>query len=286
MLEPTNEKVDYAGEVSSRLKKDYAVLVESVASVLERLRKLPKMIEDEAMLSQYGTLISEGRALDKRLTAYHEAEKAPYLGGGRGVDSFFFGEIARLSRRKDTEPAGGLDVADARVDDYMQRLLMAEQVKRQQEAAEAARVLRIATEKAEAERQAAAEAAAAAERARKPENIAAHQQAAETHAMAAHIAASEVAFAAERAQDAHIDTLAKPADMVRTRLVGGGTATIGQTPSVEILDVTKLDKAALWPFLKDEHILMALKAWAKTKSHKTPMAGAVIGMRNKGQIKG
>jgi hypothetical protein len=46
-----------------------------------------------------------------------------------------------------------------------------------------------------------------------------------------------------------------------------------------------LDKDLLWPFLKEEHILMALKAWAKTKSHKTPMAGAVIEMRNRGGIR-
>ena len=58
-----------------------------------------------------------------------------------------------------------------------------------------------------------------------------------------------------------------------------------RSSALEITDVTKLDMAALWPFIKEDHILMALRAWAKTKSHRTPMAGATIELRNKGQIK-
>ncbi|WP_371068113.1 hypothetical protein, partial [Salmonella enterica] len=70
-----------------------------------------------------------------------------------------------------------------------------------------------------------------------------------------------------------------------TRTEGGAVATLQQVPFVEIEDVTALNKDLLWPFLKDEHILMALKAWAKTKSHKTAMPGAIIELRNQGVVR-
>jgi chromosome condensin MukBEF ATPase and DNA-binding subunit MukB len=168
----------------------------------------------------------------------------------------------------------------------MQRLLEAEQAKRDAEAREAARKLKEEQDRLEALRKAAEEAEAKAARARKPENIEAHQAAAEE----LHEAAARNEFFVERAEeaaeDARIDTLAKPADMVRTRLAGGQLATMAQQPEVKILDASKLDKELLWPFIKEEHLLMALKAWAKTKSYKTPMAGAHIKMANKGQLKG
>jgi hypothetical protein len=283
-LAPTNEQPDYAAEVMGRLSKDYAILLETVADVLSRLRALPPTIEDENTLSAYASIVTEGRDLRKRLEVYHDHEKSPYLRGGQGCDQFFFGAIDKLGRRNPKNPAGGLDIADARVDDFMQRKLAAERAKRAAEAAEAARILREAEEKAAAERRAAQEAIEAAARARKPENVEAHREAAAGHAIAAQEATAAVTVAAERAEDARIDTLASAADLTRTRLDSGALATMGQVPFVQIVDVTKLDMAALWPHLKEEHILMALKAWAKVKSHKTPMAGAVIEMRNKGRI--
>lgn len=284
-LAPTNELPDYAGEVMARLSKDYESLLTSTADILTRLRALPATINDEYDLSQYSTVITEGRDLRKRLEVYHDAEKAPFLRGGQGCDQFFFGCIDKLGRRNPKNPAGGLDVADARVDDFLQRKLAAERAKRAAEAAEAARVLRVAEEKAAAERRAAQEAIEAAARARKTENVEAHREKAANHALAAQQAAAEATLASERAEDARIDTLATAADLTRTRLDSGALATMKQVPFVQIFDVTKLDKELLWPFIKEEHLLMALNAWAKTKSHKTPMDGAVIEMRNKGGIR-
>ena len=287
MFDLTNTtKIDYAGEVAARLNKDYARLFETVSDILARMAKLPKVIENEAHLSAYGSIMSEARETKKRLEAYHEAEKAPYLGGGRGVDNTFFSQVSKLARRKDGEPAGALDICDARVDNYMQAKLMEEQLKREAEAREAARVQRELEEAAAAAAAAAAEREAAAARARKPENIEAHKEAAYEHAEAAAKLEFQADHAAEVADDARIDTLATPADMTRTRLAGGQLATMAKTPVVVITDVTKLNKEVLWPFLKEEHILMALKAWAKTKSYKTQMDGATIKEVPKGQIKG
>lgn len=279
-----NELPDYAAEVTARLRKDYALLFETVTDVLRRLRELPKVIEDESTLSAYASPIKEARDLCKRLDVYHDAEKAPFLRGGQGCDQVFFGEISKLARRAEKEPAGAVDIAQAQVDDYMQRKLTAEREAREAVAREEARKAEEIRKREEAARAAALEATQKAARARNAEIVAAHQ--AEAHRQAV-IAAEERArqiVAEQQAEDARIDTLAPAADMTRTRLEGGALATMGTVPFVQITDVTLLNKERLWPHLKEEHILMALKAWAKTQSHKTPMAGAVIELRHKGKI--
>lgn len=279
------QQQDHAGEVVARLAKDYAELANSVASTLARMRELPKVIVDEATLDSYATVIRDARDLNKRLEGYHDAEKIPYLRAGQGVDQFFFGQMEKLAKRKKTDPAGGIDILDARVDDFMQEKHRRELAERQRKAIEEKRKADEAALIAEEERRKAQEAIEAAARARKPEKVEEHREAATVHAVAAQEAASVATQAAERAEDARIDTIAPAADMVRTRLDSGAMATMGTVPFVQIDDVTKLDKNLLWPFLKEEHVLMALKAWAKTKSHKTSMEGATIELRNKGQVR-
>lgn len=290
---------DYAAEVTGRLSKDYAELLNSVASALTKLRGLPAVIEDETHLDQYATVIRDVRDLKKRIDGYHDLEKQPFLRSGQGVDNFFFGLESRLARRKKGDPAGGLDIADARVDDYMQRKLAAERAERERVAAEerrkaeaAAAAERAERERAEIERRKAAEAAERAERARKEANAEAQRKAEEEARAAAEEAdraaekhAAAAAYAEQQAEDARIDAAAPAADLVRTRTESGAMATMATVPYVKIDDVTKLDKEALWPFLKEDHIEMALKAWAKTKSHRTPMEGATIKLVPKGQVR-
>lgn len=297
----TDTNIDYAAEVSARLAKDYVELQNSVAGVLERLRALPKVIADDDtdLLEKYSSVIRDGRDLNKRLDSHHDSEKQPFLRSGQGVDQFFFGLQEKLARRKPRDPAGGLDVADARVDDFMQRKHARELAERQRIAAEEQRkadAIRRAEDDArraaDDARRAAEEATQRAARARNAENIAAHEaeaarqrQIEEDARIAAETARQAEVVAAQKADDAQIDTKASAADMTRTRLDTGAIATMAQVPFVQIDDATKLDMAALWPFLKEDHILMALKAWAKTKSHKTPMAGATIELRNRGQVR-
>ncbi|HMH98992.1 MAG TPA: hypothetical protein VK577_20850 [Bradyrhizobium sp.] len=280
-----NEVPDYAAEVMARLRKDYALILENTSNILARLRALPNPIEDEATLSDYSKVIVEARDLRKRLAAYHDAEKAPFLRGGQGCDQFFFGEIGKLGRRGDREPAGGIDIADARVDDYMQRKLAAEREAREALAAIERRKAEEIRQREEKARQAALEASQRAARARNAETIAAHRAEADRQAIIAAEERARQLVADQEAEDARIDTLAPAADMTRTRLESGALATMNTTPFVQITDVTLLNKERLWPHLKEEHILMALKSWAKTTSHKTPMTGAVIELRNKGGIR-
>lgn len=281
----TDNQTDYAAEVVSRLSKDYSELMNSVATTLASLRGLPKEIADEPTLEAYSKVIRDGRDLKKRLDAYHDAEKQPYLRSGQGVDQFFFGLEEKLARRKPRDPAGGLDVADARVDDYMQKKLAAERAERERIAAEERRKADEIHRQQEAAAAAAREADAKAARARNAENIAAHQAEAERNRRAAEEARAAEILAEQKADDARIDATASAADMTRTRLDTGAIATMAQVPFVQIDDVTKLDMAALWPHLKEDAILSALKAWAKVTSHRKPMAGATIELRNRGQVR-
>jgi hypothetical protein len=281
----TNEQPDYAAEVVARLKKDYALLFESVSEVLSRLRALPKVIENDAQLDDYAKVIRDARDLNKRIDVYHDMEKAPFLRGGQGCDQVFFAESDKLARRKPNNPAGGIDIADARVDAYMQEKLRIEREAREKIAAEERAKAAAEQAKLDAARKAAEEAAAKAARARNEENIAAHRAEAEKQAAIAAEALKTAELAAQQAEDARIETKASAADMTRTRLDSGAIGTMAQTPLVQIDDITKLDKNLLWPFLKEDAVLSALKAWAKTKNHRTPMEGATIKLINKGQVR-
>ena len=52
-------------------------------------------------------------------------------------------------------------------------------------------------------------------------------------------------------------------------------------PYALVEDFELLDKAALWPFIKQDVIEQALRAWARTTGHNQQMAGAKIGRRPK-----
>lgn len=231
-----DQNTDFAGEVVARLSKDYAELRNSVSGTLEKLRALPKTIDDQTTLDAYAVVIRDGRDLNKRLEAYHDAEKQPYLRSGQGVDQFFFGEIEKLARRKKHDPAGGLDIADARVDDYMQRRLAAERAERERVAAEERAKAQAEQDRLAAAQRARDEAAAKAARARNEENIAAHLAEAARQEEIARASRLETERLDQAAEDARIDAKAPAADMTRTRLDSGAMATMGTMPVVEIND--------------------------------------------------
>jgi uncharacterized membrane protein YqiK len=281
-----NEAPDYAQTITATLQKDYAELVKGAGDLLEEARALPASIPDgdESTLNTFTTLIKRMRDTTSRITTFHVTEKEPHLRAGQAVDQFFFRLHERLARRSNKDKPGAADILQARVGDFLERKRIAEQkIRDEAERAARAEAERIRNEQIAAAR-AAEEAAAKAARARNAANIAAHAAEAERQRKLAEEARKLQEAADQAAEDARIDATAKPADLVRTRTEGGAIATLRQVPLVKIEDVSKLDKELLWPFLKDEHILMALKAWAKTKSHKVPMAGATIKMVNEGAV--
>lgn len=273
-----NVSPDYAATIADRLGEDYAELVNGVRKLLDEARTMPPAINSDTEMAPVASLIERMRDTASRIKTFHTTEKEPHLRAGQAVDQFFFGWWEKLARRKTTDKAGAADILQARVNDYMQRKLDAERKAR----AEAEAKARAAEEALRREREEAArkaqEAAAAAERARKQSNIDAHAKRAAEEAEKAAALAAEQARAAQAADDARIDTLAKPADMVRTRLEGGPMVTMRQVPVVVIEDVSLLDLEALRPHIKEEALLQALKAWAKVTGHKKQMAGAVVKM--------
>jgi len=103
---------------------------------------------------------------------------------------------------------------------------------------------------------------------------------------AATIAGVEAQTALDRAEDARIATLAKPADMTRLRgndqSGAGVTLTTAQEPYALLTDRALVDMNMLRPFFTDAEIEKALRGWAKTTGHRVKMPGAEIGHRNKG----
>lgn len=276
---------DYALEEVSRLQGDYIGATNLAAELLEEARALPEEIDDDATKGKYTSLIKRIRDHTKLLDAYHGAEKQPHLRRGQGVDQFFFGVWDKLARRDRKAKPGALDILSARLTDYDTRKLREEQERRRKIAEEEARV---AAEKAAEERRLAAEAEAArlaAERARKPENVAARATLADQREAEASAARVEAEVAAGTAEAAHIETLAKPADIMRMRGEDGTLSTMGTEPYAEVEDREQLDKAKLWPFLADDAIEKALRAWAKTTGHKVQMPGAKIGRKPKSVVR-
>jgi hypothetical protein len=280
-----NRAPNYAQQVTEAMQREYAALAESVATLLERARALPKEVNDDATMGTFAKLIKDLRDAAKRIEAFHAAEKEPHLRAGQAVDQFFFPLWEKCARRAKNQKPGAADVLNARVDDYQLWKLRAEQERLRLEAEEKARAAREAEERARREAAEAEEARLAADRARKPETIASKEEVAAAAEAAASASAANAQVAAEQAQAAHVDTLRKPADLVRTRVDGGPIATLVNEPYAVVVDEAKLDRDALWPFISLDAKEKALRAWAKTTGHNKPMAGAEVGRKPKSQIR-
>jgi hypothetical protein len=264
-------------EVTDRLARDYNEMTVTAAALLDRAEQLPEEIETEAELERFSNLVVEMRGTIARVEATRQAEKEPYLRSGQAVDGYFSTLKERIAK--------GMNVMTRRVSDYQNRKLRAERERLRREDEERRRIARVAAEQAERERREAEEARLAAERARKPETKQAKQEiAAEQEAVAAH-ATVTANIAADEAEAARIDTLRKPSEIARSRFDEGRLVTTREVGYVEITDKSALDKEALWPFLKEEEILKALRAWARTTSHKKPMDGAIVEMRDEAVIR-
>lgn len=268
----SNQAPDHAQQVSQRMAEEYAELAKSTTGVLDEARALPESVDDEAALKAFSDVVVRMRDTVGRAEGARIAEKEPFLRGGQAVDGYFNTIKARLEK--------GMEILTKRVNIYQQRKLAEERERRRIEAEATERAAREARETEARLAREAEERRLAAERARKPEHIETKSAAAVEAEQAASAALVEASLAADRAEEAHIDTLRKPADMTRSQFGDGRLVTMRQVGYVEITDKMALDPAVLWPFIKEEHALQALKAWAKTTSHKRAMNGAIIEMRD------
>lgn len=280
----TEQAPDYGTEVAARLKSEYGEVFRTLESLLEEGRQQPRVTDNVEVLGIKAKIIQRVRDLRNRMIAIHKKEKEPFLRGGEAVDSTFFTEIDRCERRPSSKAKPGIvDVLTAENHDYNERVLAAEKLKRDQEAAAArAEEKRIADEKAAAEK-IAAEAAAKAARARNADNVAKLQkEAAEAQAKADALALTQES-ARDTRQEADANAAAKPADMVRVQVAEGVTNTMKRVGYCEVAaeDVDKLPMDILWAHVKDDAKIAAAKDWAKLTQYKRELPGASIGFRNK-----
>ena len=276
---------NFAATVTAFLEDEYSQLPVTVSHILEAARAIPHTIDNEDDMGECARVIKLLRDEAARIEAFRVKEKEPYLRGEQAVDAYFFGQKEKCVRRDKKAKPGAADILQSLLDDYNQRKLAAEQRRRQEEADKAARE---AAEARQREQEAAAKAEAdrqAAERARKPETQQQKTAIAEASQQEAADAAVNADLAAQAAEQAHVDTLAKPADLVRTRVSQGPTVTMGTEPYALIEDIAQLDRAVLWPFIKTDAIESALRSWAKTTNYNQQMAGARIGRRPKSIVR-
>ena len=295
------QAIDYAAQETARLQLDYGYLPKAVDELLNDAAKF-EIISDAEDKAKVMSLIKRIRDEDKRITGLHEIEKMPHLRRGQAADSFFKRLTDLLVKPDRKAKDGAKDRLERILTDYDLRELAKEEERRRAAALEAARIAR---EKAEAEAKAAREAAEAAriaeearlaaERARKPETQAAKTETAHEAVLAAQEAADALSAtrvdtiaAAAQAEQAYIDTLMAPADIMRTR-TADALGTMGTEKFAEITDRKILDLEKLRPYLPVAALETALRKYAESCGYSSDetvqIAGARFGKKKKSQVR-
>lgn len=284
---------DFAAVVTAFLNEEYGkhegivaeLLAEATALMRDPVTGELKRINDNDTKDKVKSLIKRMRDEAKALEAFHEKEKTPYLRGGQAVDQRFFGWIDKLARRAKTNRPGAADILNDELTDYDTRVLEAERERRRQIAAEEARKAQEAQAEADRLAREAEQRRLEAERARKPEIVEQKQEVAKTIAVAAGEARVEAAIVAGKAEAAHIDTLAKPADIMRQRGADGTLSTMKTEPFAVVEDESQLDKERLWPFIPLAAKEQAFRAWAKNTGYTQQMDGGRCGKKPKSEVR-
>lgn len=286
------EREDFAVATTAFLEEEYAGQPKIVQALIDEARALMRdengalrQIADDETKGKVASLIKRMRDAAKAILAFHGKEKQPYLRGGQAVDQFFFGLADKLAKREKRNKDGAADALNQMLTDYDNRKLAEQLAEQRRVREEAERREREAANRRREEQRKADEARAAAERARKPENVAQHASTASAAEAKADAAAAEAAVAAAKAEEARINEMRKPADLMRNRGGDGTLTTVGQEKYAEVEDRTKLDKEMLWPYLPIDAIERALTQYAKATDYNAQMAGARIGRRNKSLVR-
>jgi hypothetical protein len=282
-----NVDVSYFETETARLKQDYDYLAVQVAEQTTECSGI-SVINDQPTKDVVTAHIKKMRETYKRILGVHEAEKAPHLERGRANDGFFFALMDKLGRRDKKAKPGEADRLNQLLTDYDVRVLAEEEEKRRKAAAEAA----AAAAAAEADRlrkeQEAEDARLAAERARKPDTTAAKAAVAEAKEAEASAARVEETVAAARAEEAYINSLATPADIMRQRSTVGVTSGMASEKFREITDRNTLDLEKLRPYLAVAALETALNKYAESVGYSNDesvqIKGARFGKRPKSRV--
>lgn len=305
-----NRAPDYAKLEQERLAEEYVGYSNTLDDLVQIAAGVDFPIQDDEKADEraleIGATIKRFRDLDKRIEETRVVEAEPHLRRKNACDAFFKGLrniIQPEDKRERMTKPGWVDRLQARINAHQDRKEAKERARLEAESRERARIAREAELKAQAERDAAEklrreeeEKRAAAERARKPENVETKTAEADqigafadAKEQAATVATIEADQAREAAQDARIATLAKPADLVRTRGVTQDGAGVTLTKSKEkyaiVVDRDLLDYARLSSFFTDDAVQTALNKFARATNYRVEMTGAEIGERTKGIVR-
>lgn len=243
-----NSQIPTPEQIKDTLEMDYSDLWATADTLISDAGGLPP-IADEQNLGQFTSIVAQLRAAIGEAESHRIREKSPWMVGERMIDAVFGGVKERMTK--------AMHGASRRVDAYMQAKLAAER-------AERARQARELEERARAE-------ALAAERARKPEKIVEKQ--------------TQAGISAVQARDALEAARATPAAMTRERVAEGQLTTMREVGYVELVDVEAVDLESLRPYLAEDALLKAARAFAKLSNYKKQLKGFDIGLRDQTVIR-
>jgi hypothetical protein len=248
--------------IAERLEADFSALLAATADELNAAETLPETVENSTDMAEVAAVIIKLRDFAARAESHRQTEKQIWLRSAQAIDAFF---IRRLK-----EPLDRMrKILSGRLNTYKQRQLAEARAQRETEATEA----RQRQLQAQRTREAAEDAVG---RARSTESKLQREQ----EAASARVE-SDVADA--RVEDAMLQTKTKAASLVGERFEGlerSGLVTMRKHEVILINDIAKLDLEKLRPYLKEEHLLQALRQWARATHYKEKMPGAVVEMRD------
>jgi hypothetical protein len=221
-----------------RLRSDHANLIARKDELLGGCERAPSVIEDEETAGKMADFVQ--KQIDpflKRALAVHEAEKEPFLSGGRTVDGFWHSLVDDLRKAKDGLNAVRKAYADKKA---------AEERRRREEEARKARE--------EQER--------LAREAREREAAACNEV-----GLDAAIAAQEAADRARlNADEAARAAAAKPAELGRSRGDYGGLTTLKQFWDFADINRGAIDLEALRGHIPMDALEKAIRSWIKANA--------------------
>lgn len=230
--------------IADRLALENTELLAEVERLAERSNAAPREIRTDADLDAVARLVTDARALGKRVDSQRVQDKEPFLTAGREVDTFFKAPIDRLAR---------IGSAFQRIADDHARARAAEARRKAEEEAAKAR--------AEAQRQ-----REIAERAAEAERV-----------KAASKAEDRAGNAEAKAEAADRIAAAPAADLVGQTTTASGVTATGKTVwSYEITNYDLIPLDLMRPYLKREHVDAAIKQFVKFHNNTKPMAGVRI----------
>lgn len=297
-----NQTPDFAQIESKRLNEEYAGFRNTLEELAGEAKTKTEPTNDDGAV-QIGAIIKRFRDLKERLENTRVVEVEPNLRRMNAQNAFFNGLKKLIQPEEKNErrtSPGWIDKLQGLINAYQDKKEAAARAELERERLENERIAREAQEKLERAQKEAKRLADEAQarldeaaRARAPAQVEKKIEAATEAGKASSEqsgvvagAALEVTRAQEQVEESYIATLAKPADIVRTRGVdqhgGGVTLTKAKENYAYVTDITKLDPVKLFPYFAEAEVEKAVRAFAKATQYRTPMEGAAIGQRTKG----